>query len=111
MSEGEAEGGQNTGGFDPVIHPPARLQLMAVLAGVHDAEFATLREMAGVSDSVLSKHLGALAVAGYVSIRKAALDGRRRTWAALTRDGRRAFRDHVRALETLAAAVDRMAAE
>ncbi len=111
MSGEDTEEGRTAGGFDPVIHPPARLQLMAVLANVQDAEFATLRDLAGVSDSVLSKHLGALAVAGYVSIRKAALDGRRRTWAALTREGRRAFRDHVRALEALAAAVDRMAAE
>lgn len=99
------------GRFDPVIHPPARLQIMAVLAGVQDAEFATLRETAEVSDSVMSKHLGALAEAGYVALRKAAADGRQRTWAALTREGRRAFREHVRALEALAAAAGRLAAE
>ena len=103
--------GRDAGRFDPAIHPPARLQIMAVLAGVQDAEFAILRDTAGVSDSVMSKHLGALAVEGYVTIRKAALDGRQRTWAALTREGRRALREHVRALEALAATVDRMAAE
>lgn len=102
---------RGAGRFDPAIHPPARLQIMAVLANVQDAEFATLRDTAGVSDSVMSKHLGALALEGYVSIRKAAQDGRQRTWAALTREGRRAFREHVRALEALAATVDRMAAE
>lgn len=102
---------RGAGRFDPAIHPPARLQIMAVLANVQDAEFATLRDTAGVSDSVMSKHLGALAVEGYVSIRKATAHGRQRTWAALTRDGRRALREHVRALEALAAAVDRMAAE
>jgi len=85
-----------------VIHAPARLQIMAVLAGVHDAEFAMLRQTADVSDSVLSKHLSALSEAGYVRLRKAALDGRQRTWASLTRAGRGAFQGHVAALTALA---------
>lgn len=88
--------------FDPVIHPPARLQIMAVLATVQDAEFATLRKTADISDSVLSKHLSALAEAGYVRLRKAAQDGRQRTWASITRTGRAAFRGHVAALQALA---------
>ena len=92
--------------FDPVIHAPARLQIMAVLAGVQDAEFAMLRTIADVSDSVLSKHLSALSEAGYVRLRKAALDGRQRTWASLTRAGRTAFREHVAALTMLAKVVE-----
>lgn len=88
--------------FDPVIHAPARLQIMAVLAGVQEAEFAMLRKTADVSDSVLSKHLSALADSGYVRLRKAAMDGRQRTWASLTRAGRTAFRGHVAALTALA---------
>ncbi|MDH7971853.1 transcriptional regulator [Sphingomonas sp. AR_OL41] len=92
--------------FDPVIHAPARLQIMAVLAGVQDAEFAMLRTTADVSDSVLSKHLAALNEAGYVRLRKAALDGRQRTWVSLTRTGRTAFRDHVAALTALARVAD-----
>ena len=88
--------------FDAVIHAPARVQIMAVLAGVQEAEFAVLRKTADVSDSVLSKHLSALAEAGYVRLRKATMDGRQRTWASLTRAGRAAFRGHVEALTTLA---------
>jgi DNA-binding MarR family transcriptional regulator len=101
----------NQPAFDPVIHAPARLQIMAVLAGVQDAEFALLRETVGVSDSVLSKHLAQLAEAGYIRLRKAAQDGRQRTWASLTREGRRALASHVTALQTLAGIVDKMAAE
>jgi DNA-binding MarR family transcriptional regulator len=100
-----------SGGFDPVIHAPARLQIMAVLAGVQDAEFSLLRQTVQVSDSVLSKHLAQLAEAGYVNLRKAALSGRQRTWASLTRDGRRAFAAHVKALQALVKITDRMAAE
>jgi DNA-binding MarR family transcriptional regulator len=92
--------------FDPVIHPPARLQIMAVLATVQDAEFAMLRKTADISDSVLSKHLSALAEAGYVRLRKAAQDGRQRTWASITRTGRTAFRGHVAALQALATVAD-----
>jgi len=92
-------------GFDPVLHPPARLQIAAVLAQAQEAEFALLKGITGTSDSVMSKHLGAMADAGYVALRKAASDGRQRTWARLTSSGRTAFRDHVKALESLAATV------
>ena len=88
-------------GFDPVLHPPARLQIAAVLANVDTAEFAKLRKLVGVSDSVLSKHLSALAEAGHVSLRKRARDGRQRTWASLTRSGRTAFKAHVAALQKI----------
>lgn len=92
-----------TGALDMVLHPPTRLQIAAVLAKVDEAEFARLREIAGVADSVMSKHLSALVDAGYVTLKKAALDGRQRTWAALTAKGRRAFAGHVAALQELAA--------
>ena len=92
-------------GFDAVLHPPTRLQIAAVLAQAQDAEFALLKEITGVSDSVMSKHLAALADAGYVTLRKASADGRQRTWVRLTSSGRAAFRRHVKALEALAATV------
>lgn len=90
-------------GFDAVLHPPVRLQIASVLAQVQDAEFALLKKITGASDSVMSKHLAALSEAGYVTLRKAAADGRQRTWARLTSSGRAAFRRHVNALEALAA--------
>jgi DNA-binding MarR family transcriptional regulator len=92
-------------GFDPVLHAPARLQIAAVLAQAQEAEFALLKDVTGTSDSVMSKHLTALADAGYVAVRKAASGGRQRTWASLTSTGRQAFRRHVKALEVLAATV------
>lgn len=87
--------------LDPLIHAPARLQAMTTLSAVSEAEFATLREALEVSDSVLSKHLAALADAGYVRLRKGTRDGRRTTWIALTTSGRKALRDHVAALRRL----------
>ena len=90
-------------GFDAVLHPPARLQIAAVLAQADQVEFARLRDITAVSDSVLSKHLSALTEAGHIKLSKAAADGRQRTWASLTRAGRKAFAAHVAALEALVA--------
>jgi DNA-binding MarR family transcriptional regulator len=92
--------------IDPLIHPPARLQLMTTLTAVSEAEFATVREALGVSDSVLSKHVSALAAEGYVASRKGVVDGRRTTWLSLTKVGERALRSHVAALRSLIEAVD-----
>ena len=88
--------------FDPVIHAPGRLQICGLLSAADEAEFATLREALGVSDSVLSKHLKQLEEAGYVGVRKAAQAGRQRTWLSLTAAGRRAFAAHVAELTRLA---------
>jgi len=93
-------------GLDPLIHAPTRLQLVTALSAVSEAEFATLRDSLEVSDSVLSKHVSALATAGYVKSRKGVHDGRRTTWIGLTARGRKALRLHVAALRELIAGVD-----
>ena len=92
--------------LDPLIHAPARLQVVTTLSAVSEAEFVTLRTALDVSDSVLSKHISALADAGYVRTRKSVLAGRRTTWIALTPAGRQALREHVAALRELIADVD-----
>lgn len=84
--------------FDEHLTGTARLRLVAMLSGVDRAEFGTVRDELEVSDSVLSKHLGALEDAGYLSRSKGSLDGRRTTWVSLTRAGRRALAAHVAAL-------------
>jgi DNA-binding MarR family transcriptional regulator len=76
---------------------------MAVLAQAQDAEFARLKAVTGTSDSVMSKHLAALADAGLIKLRKAAIAGRQRTWVSLSRAGRRVFDEHVAALQRIVA--------
>lgn len=93
-----------------LLHAPARLQIAALLSKVSEMEFAKLRALVQVSDSVLSKHLAALAEADYVALRKAAEGGRQRTWASLTRAGTRALTRHVAALRAIVAHLP-MAAE
>lgn len=88
--------------FDATIHAPGRLQICGILSAAPEAEFAMVRDAIGVSDSVLSKHLKQLEEAGYIALRKAALEGRQRTWLSLTPQGRRAFAGHVAELTRLA---------
>ena len=84
--------------LDEHVLAPARLKLMSMLTAVSEAEFATIRDALDVSDSVLSKHLGALEDVGYLQRRKGVLRGRRTTWISLTARGRKALSAHVAAL-------------
>ena len=91
--------------LDELIHAPKRLEICAFLVPLEEAEFQVLRGELDVSDSVLSKHLARLESARYVTLRKATLAGRKRTWIALTPAGRAAFAAHVDALRNLLADV------
>lgn len=80
---------------------PVRLSLMGSLRAVDEADFKTLKETVGISDSMLSRHLSALEAAGYVRIKKGYVGKRPRTWAKLTSSGQEAFVQHVQALKEI----------
>lgn len=90
-----------TGQFDELVHAPNRLRICAFLDAASTVEFSALRDLLGVADSVLSKHLKVLQDAGYVTITKPTGRGRVKTWLSLTAEGRRAYAGHVRALKAL----------
>ncbi len=83
--------------FDEVIHAPNRLQICSMLATVDAMEFSVVREALDVSESVLSKHVKVLRAAQYVEITKV----RRRTWLALTPEGRQALAGHIAELRRI----------
>jgi DNA-binding MarR family transcriptional regulator len=90
--------------FDPVIHAPARLQIMAVLMARgpdYRMEFTQLRRLLDLTDGNLGTHLGTLEHAGYVAIEKDFAGKRPRTRAMATSRGRQAYVDHVTALRAL----------
>lgn len=87
--------------FDEVVHAPNRLRICALLAASSSTEFAVVRDILGVADSVLSKHLKVLQDAGYLTISKPTGRGRVKTWLSLTPEGRTAYAGHVRALKNL----------
>ena len=94
-----------SGDLDTVIHAPNRLQMCCMLAAADTIDFATVREALHVSESVLSKHVKTLEEAGYVKVKKAASDGRQRTWLSLTGEGRKALKSHLAALKAMMAGV------
>ena len=87
--------------FDTVVHAPPRLQICGLLAAVDLMQFAAVRDVVGVSDSVLSKHVKQLEEAGYAQVRKATVASRQRTSLALTKAGRAAFAAHVAELRRI----------
>lgn len=88
-------------GFDPLIHAPKRLRIMAILRGFDDVTFARLRDRLELEPPDLSKQLRALQEAGYLRTRKTGRGPGSRTWVSLTRAGRRAYDAHVEALREL----------
>lgn len=91
----------NVARFDELIHAPLRLRICASLGPVEWVDFADLREILGVADSVLSKHLKQLGDAGYITIEKFVRLGRSHTRVSLTRDGRIAYVGHIAALRDM----------
>ena len=93
-------------GLDQHLLSPARLRLMTTLTAGTALEFAVLREMLEITDSVLSKHVALLAGQGYVRSRKGVRDGRRTTWISITPRGRAVLGAHVAALREIIDAVE-----
>ena len=92
--------------FDELIHAPLRLQICAMLSPVRSLPFSDIRDSLEISDSVLSKHLSALAEAGYVEVSRVRAKSRSRRQVTLTKPGRTALRRHLAALRAIAAAAE-----
>jgi DNA-binding MarR family transcriptional regulator len=92
--------------FDELIHAPLRLQICAMLSPVRSLPFSDLRDRLEISDSVLSKHLSALAGAGYIEVSRVRANSRSRRQVTLTKPGRTALRAHLAALQAIAAAAE-----
>ena len=92
--------------LDPAIHQPVRLGILTVAAETRRIDFVSLRDMLGLTDGNLSRHLSTLEEAGYIATEKA-FEGRRpRTWISATRAGREALRAEIAALREIVAAAD-----
>lgn len=89
--------------LDPVIHPAHRLRICAMLAAGTTLELQVVKEHLGLSPSALSKQVSALLEAGYVKQERLGVDSRR-VWLSLTRQGARAYRAHVAALQEIVSA-------
>jgi len=77
--------------LDRVIHEPARLLIVALLAGVKEADFLWVQRESALTKGNLSSHLAKLEETGYVEVEKTYRGRIPLTLLRLTRQGRAAF--------------------
>jgi DNA-binding MarR family transcriptional regulator len=90
--------------LNETIHQTVRLRIMAVLVTLEPAdevEFTYLRDLLEVTDGNLGAHLRKLEEAGYIAINKTFVERKPHTFISATAEGRRVFKEHVAALESI----------
>jgi DNA-binding transcriptional ArsR family regulator len=92
-------------GIDRVLHEPARLVLMGLLAVVDEADFVFLVDQTGLSPGNAGSHLKRLEDAGYVAADKRTSGNRPQTVYRLTADGRKAAAGYRRSISKLVEAL------
>lgn len=78
-----------------------RLGIMSILMVNEYADFTTLKELLGVTDGNLASHAKALEAEEYIMIEKQFIGKKPNTRYIATKEGRKAFKDHIDALEKL----------
>src|ERR1044072_7434616 len=87
-------------GLDRVIHEKARLSVLTSLVGhPKGLVFGDLKQMCGLTDGNLSRHLQVLQEAGLVAIEKGYDHNRPQTVVRLTPDGRARYLEYLEVLE------------
>ena len=74
---------------------------MSILMVNEFADFNTLKELLGVTDGNLASHAKALESENYIMIEKQFIGKKPNTRYMATKEGRKAFKDHIDALEKL----------
>lgn len=77
--------------LDRIIHEPARLLIVALLAGVREADFLWVQRESSLTKGNLSSHLSKLEEAGYIEIEKTYRGKVPLTLLRLTTEGKTAF--------------------
>lgn len=85
---------QTLAGIDRIVHEPARLMVVALLAAVEEADFQYLHQATGLTKGNLSVHLSKLEEAGYVAIQKTFRGKYPLTLCRLTQRGNEVFRNY-----------------
>ena len=78
-----------------------RLGIMSILMVNDWVEFSTMKEMLDITDGNLASHISALEKLEYLEVRKQFVGKKPNTTYATTDLGRKAFNEHLNALEQL----------
>ena len=77
--------------FDKIIHEPARLRVMMILAGLEQADFNFLVTTLSLTRGNLSSHMEKLESAGYLKVKRSFKGKVRNTSYQLTQKGSKAL--------------------
>ncbi|MEW5677061.1 transcriptional regulator [Flavobacterium enshiense] len=78
-----------------------RLGIMSILMVNESADFSTLKELLGITDGNLASHAKALEAENYIVVEKQFIGKKPNTSYRATAEGKKAFQDHIEALEKL----------
>jgi DNA-binding MarR family transcriptional regulator len=78
--------------LDRVVHEPARLVILTVLAQAEEVEFRFLERVSGLTKGNLSSHISRLEEAGYLVVKKFFRGKLPATSLKITRSGRSALK-------------------
>jgi DNA-binding MarR family transcriptional regulator len=90
--------------LNEIIHQPARLRIMALLAALPpnlQVTFNAIKDALDLTDGNLGAHLHKLEEAGYVTISKTFVNKKPQTYVEVTEAGRQAFTEHSTALKEI----------
>ncbi|MBZ5668311.1 MAG: transcriptional regulator [Acidobacteriia bacterium] len=80
--------------LDRVVHEPARLVILTVLAQAEEVEFRFLERVSGLTKGNLSSHISRLEEAGYLAVKKFFRGKLPATSLKITRSGRSALKGY-----------------
>lgn len=78
-----------------------RLGIMSILIVNDWVDFSTLKETLGITDGNLASHIAALEKMEYVDVKKQFVGKKPNTSYAVSKKGKKAFTEHLDALENL----------
>jgi DNA-binding MarR family transcriptional regulator len=87
--------------FDKIIHEPARLRIMMILAGLEQADFNFLLTTLSLTRGNLSRHVEKLESAGYLKIKRSFKGKVRNTSYQLTQKGSKALAQYWKNLDAV----------
>ncbi|MHA6280002.1 winged helix-turn-helix domain-containing protein [Salinimicrobium sp. CAU 1759] len=88
-------------GLHKAFESRIRLGIMSALAVNDTLDFSSLKEFLDVTDGNLASHLKALEKEEFVDVTKSFIDRKPNTKYVMTKQGRKAFEEHLAALENL----------
>ena len=83
-----------------------RLGIMSALMVNEEVNFNELKELIAVTDGNLASHLKTLEEQGYIKVQKGFIGKKTNTTYSITKDGDRAFKSHLKALEKMIRMMD-----